>query len=255
MRVNTIQKALKQGETVLCGWLHIPNTWTAEMMANADWDCLTVDMQHGLHSIETAIQMMQAIATTNTIPFARSKWNDPGQIMRLLDGGAYGIICPMINTKKECERFVGACRYPPLGYRSMGPTRAKLYAGNDYVKKANESILVFAMVETLEALNNINQICSVKGLDGVFIGSGDLKLSIEADKTEKTSFDNAVQQIITTSKQHNLFVGVWCDSVNNTLKMIEKGCQFIALKSDGKILMEHVDKETKQVRKQIKNRQ
>ena len=83
MRQNKLKQKLKSKQAVICGWLHIPNTWTAEVMANANWDCVTVDMQHGLHNIETAIQMMQAISTTETTPLARSNWNTPGEIMRL----------------------------------------------------------------------------------------------------------------------------------------------------------------------------
>ena len=162
MRKNNLKEIWKNGGTVFCGWLHIPNTWTAELMANAGWDSVTVDMQHGLHNMETAMQMMQAISTTETVPLARANWNEPGDIMRLLDMGAYGIICPMVNTKEECESFVGACRYPPLGYRSFGPTRQRIYAGADYGDFSNEETLAIAMVETKEAVDNIEEICPVK---------------------------------------------------------------------------------------------
>ena len=98
MRKNRLKEIWRNNETAFCGWLHIPNTWSAEVMASADWDCVTVDLQHGLANIETAIQMMQAISTTEKVPLARVNWNEPGSIMRMLDGGAYGIICPMVNN-------------------------------------------------------------------------------------------------------------------------------------------------------------
>ena len=108
----------------------------------------------------------------------RVNWNTPGDTMRLLDAGAYGVICPMIETRTECEAFVGACRFPPLGYRSLGPTRARVYAGDDYAERANDTIITFAMIETEAGFNNREEIMSVPGLDGVFVGIGDLRLSL-----------------------------------------------------------------------------
>ncbi|MFN4763756.1 HpcH/HpaI aldolase family protein [Gillisia sp. Q332] len=246
MRQNKLKKLLKSNNTVACGWLHIPNSWSAEVMANAGWDCVAVDMQHGLQSIETAIQMMQGISTTETVPLARANWNSPGEIMRLLDGGAYGIICPMINNKEECESFVGACKYPPLGYRSFGPTRARVYAGMDYGDYANDEILTFAMVETVQALENINEICSVEGLYGIFIGSGDLKLSIKATTKNDTTgfFDQAIDTVLKECQQRNLVAGIWCATIEDAKKMIEKGFKFIALKSDSMMLTEYAKEQT-----------
>lgn len=115
MRENKVRTILKQGGTVVNGWLGIPSSMAAENMAQANWDSLTVDLQHGLVDYQTAISMFQAITTTPTIPLARVPWLEPGIIMKLLDAGAYGIVCPMINSREECEAFVGACRYAPDG--------------------------------------------------------------------------------------------------------------------------------------------
>lgn len=242
MKKNKLKQIWKDGGTVTVGWLHIPNTWSAEVMANAGWDAVTVDMQHGLHSIETAMQMLQAIDTSDAVPLARCNWNEPGGIMRLLDSGAYGIICPMINTGKECEDFVGACRYPPMGYRSFGPTRPRLSAGLDYGDFANEEMLAIAMVETKEAVDNIEDIVSVKGLDSIFIGSGDLRLSLTGSikKGEDSSlFDAAIDKILKTCEQHGIVPGVWVGSVEDAEKMMQMGFRFIALKSDSMMLNEY----------------
>jgi 4-hydroxy-2-oxoheptanedioate aldolase len=223
-------------------------------MANAQWDGLTVDMQHGLHSIETAIQIMQAISTTNTVPLARVSWNSPGEIMRLLDGGAYGLICPMINTKEECESFIGACKYPPQGYRSFGPTRARVYGGLDYGEQANNEILTLAMIETVKAVDNIEEICSVNGLDGVFIGSRDLKLSLKANDIKgnlDTQFEEAVDNVFKICNKSGLISGVWCASQEDAKVMITKGAQFIALKSDSMILTEYAKKESIMIKKTV----
>ena len=245
MRKNRLKEIWRNNETAFCGWLHIPNTWSAEVMASADWDCVTVDLQHGLANIETAIQMMQAISTTEKVPLARVNWNEPGSIMRMLDGGAYGIICPMVNNKEECERFVGACRYPPLGYRSFGPTRARIYGGMDYGEFANEEILTFAMAETKEAVENIDAICSVKGLDAVFVGSGDLRLSLTGTNKpieDNSLFDAAIDKILASCKKHGIIPGVWVPNIEAAKVMQEKGYRFIALKSDSMILMEYARK-------------
>ena len=246
MRRNKVIQLLESNNTVACGWLHIPNSWSAEVMANAGWDCITVDMQHGLQSIETAIQMMQGVSTTETVPLARANWNTPGEIMRLLDGGAYGIICPMINNKDECESFVQACKYPPLGYRSFGPTRAKVYAGMDYGDHANDEILTLAMVETVQAVENIHEICAVEGLSGIFIGSGDLKLSIKASNKDDTTalFDQAINTILRECQQRNIIPGIWCAKVEDAKKMIDKGFKFIALKSDSMMLNEYAKEQS-----------
>jgi len=254
MRKNKLKHIWQTETAATSGWLHIPNTWSAEIMANAEWDCVTVDMQHGLHSMETAIQMLQAISTTKKVPLARVNWNEPGSIMRLLDGGAYGIICPMINTKQECEKFVGACKYPPMGYRSFGPTRARVYGGEDYGDYANNEIVTLAMVESEEAVKNIDEICSVKGLDAIFVGSGDLRLSLTGSVKKgdnEAVFNDAIQTILESCKAHNIIPGIWCATVEDAKKMVAKGYKFIALKSDSMMLTEYANAQAKALKNYI----
>ena len=187
MRTNKIKKMMKEGKPIINGWLQIPNSFTAEILANQGWDSLTLDMQHGIIDYSNAISMLQAISTTNTTPLARVNWNEPGQIMKILDAGAYGVICPMVSNKKEAENFVQACLYPPKGLRSYGPIRGLIYGGKDYAQKANDEILKFAMIETKESLNNLDEIMETPGLDGIYIGPADLSLAIG----EKPSFDKS----------------------------------------------------------------
>ena len=170
MRKNKLKKLLRDGTPVFNGWLQIPSSVSAEIMANQPWDSLTIDMQHGLVDYPNALSMLQSISTTDVTPMVRVNWNEPGQIMKVLDAGSYGIICPMVSNKKDAEKFVQACMYPPNGFRSFGPMRGLLYGGNDYAKFANEEILKFAMIETREALENLDDIMSVKGIDGIYIG-------------------------------------------------------------------------------------
>lgn len=241
MRENTLRTTLAAGGTAFNGWLHIPSTWSAEVMAHAGWDSLTVDMQHGLMGLETTIQMLQVISTTPTIPLVRVNWNEPGVIMKVLDAGAYGVICPMVNTRQECEKFVGAMRYPPDGYRSLGPTRARIYAGPDYANHANDTLLAFAMVETAEALNNLNAIAATPGLDGIFVGAGDLRLSVFGEvgldgKTDK--FRSVLQKIVGACRANDITPGIFTASARYAQDMQNLGFRFITVKTDTMILSE-----------------
>ncbi|MBZ0301893.1 MAG: 2,4-dihydroxyhept-2-ene-1,7-dioic acid aldolase [Anaerolineae bacterium] len=235
MRENTVKTIWAQGGAVVNGWLSIPSSWAAEVMAHQGWDSLVVDMQHGLADLSTAMQMMQAISTTGVIPMVRVPWNEPGAIMRSLDMGAYGVICPMVNTRAECEAFVGACRYHPDGYRSLGPTRARIYAGADYAGKANETVVTMAMIETRQAMDNLDEILSVPGLDAIYIGPNDLHLSlfgVGGSDNEDAEFLEALDTIFAACRRHDIRIGIHTGSSAYARKMVERGAQFVTLSSD-----------------------
>ena len=163
---------------MLTAWLLGNSAYSAEVIANEAFDAVVVDMQHGIIDFQAAAELLQAISTKAPVPIARTPWNDPSPIMRLVDAGAYGIICPMVNNRAECEQFIAACRYPPLGERSYGPLRAMLYAGEDYYQHANDTIATIAMIETAAALDDLDGIMSVDGLDAVYIGPSDLSIAL-----------------------------------------------------------------------------
>src|SRR5207302_8316199 len=129
-----------------------------------------VDMQHGVVDYQVAVTMLQAISTTPVIPLARVPWNDPARLMKILDAGVYGVICPMINTRAQAEALVAACKYAPRGYRSWGPVRASIYAGADYGDHANDDLILRPMLETAEAVKNLDDILRVPGVDAAFVG-------------------------------------------------------------------------------------
>ena len=112
MKKNKLKEIFKQGKFAVNGWLQIPNSFTAELMAKQNWDSLTIDMQHGIVDYQNALAMLQGISTSDVVPMVRVNWNEPGQIMKILDAGAYGIICPMVSNKDEAKKFVQACMYP-----------------------------------------------------------------------------------------------------------------------------------------------
>src|SRR5262249_52683596 len=178
VRKNTVREIWARGEAVVNGWLSIPSGFSAEVMAHQGFDSLTVDMQHGVVDYQTGVSMLQGISTTALIPFARLPSNHPPRLITLLDAGAYGVICPMVNTREQAEALVQACKYPPRGFRSWGPVRASLYMGTDYGDHANDDVIVMPMIETAEALKNLDDILSVPGVDAIYVGPSDLSLAL-----------------------------------------------------------------------------
>ena len=239
MRENRLRQLWDAGEKTVNGWLAIPNGFTAEIMAQQGFASLTIDMQHGLVDYPASIGMLQAISTTQSVPLVRVPWNEPGIIMKSLDAGAYGIICPMINSRAEAEAFVSAVRYPPLGSRSFGPIRATMYAGPDYYKHANETVLTLAMIETKEAMEALEDILAVPGLDGIYVGPADLSNSIgctpKFDQEEQPVVD-AIQKIIETTKRHKKYAGIHCGSVGYIKRMWDIGFDYATLLSDARML-------------------
>lgn len=239
MRENRLRQLWDAGEKTVNAWLGIPNSFSAEIMAQQGFESATIDMQHGLVDYPASIGMLQAISTTDTVPLVRVPWNEPGIIMKSLDAGAYGIICPMINSKAEAESFVSSVRYLPVGSRSFGPIRATMYAGADYYKHANETVLALAMIETKEAMAALDDILAVPGLDGIYVGPADLSLSLgqtpKMDQDEQPVVD-AIQQIIDTTKKHKKYAGIHCGSVSYIKKMWSIGFDYATLLSDARML-------------------
>ncbi|MFN3233332.1 MAG: HpcH/HpaI aldolase family protein [Alphaproteobacteria bacterium] len=235
MRENRLKAIWEEGRAATNCWLTIPSPYIAEAMGGQGWDTATIDMQHGMIRMADAYGLLTALSTTDCVPIVRVPWNEPGIIMSALDAGAYGIICPMINTRDECERFVGACRYAPDGYRSVGPNRAVLYGGPDYLSKANETIVTLAMVETKQALDNLEEICSVPGLDAILIGPADLGLSLgrqpRGDQTDEVVVE-AIDHILAAVKKHGLRAAIVNSSVDYAKQMIDKGFDLVTVTSD-----------------------
>jgi 4-hydroxy-2-oxoheptanedioate aldolase len=239
MRKNNVREAWAAGKAVVNGWLAIPNSFSAETMAHAGWDSITIDMQHGIVDYQAAVTMLQAISTRDVTPLARVPWLEPGIIQKMLDAGTYGIICPMVNSRAECEAFVGACKYFPVGHRSVGPTRAALYGGPDYQKHANDTVLAIAMIETTEALANLDAILSTPGLDGVYVGPSDLSLTMGFEPKldqEEPKVVEALGTIVDACERHGLSAGIHCGTPAYARKMIERGYRLVTIASDARIM-------------------
>ncbi len=252
MRENTLKKIWARGEAAVNGWLSIPSAFSAEVMAHQGFDSLTVDMQHGVVDYQVAVTMLQGISTTPVIPLARVPWNDPARLMKILDAGAYGVICPMVNTREQAEALVQACKYPPRGYRSWGPVRASIYAGTDYGDHANDDIIVMPMIETAEALKNLDDILTVPGVDAIYVGPSDLSLALgckpRLDQTDAPVVE-AQEQIVQACKRHGVIAGIHNATAAYAVKMVAAGYQFVTLASDSRFLAAKAAEEVAVARK------
>ena len=239
MKANVLKKKIAEGVSAWAAGSPYPIPLPCEIYAAQGWDSVTIDMQHGGSNINDAVPLLQAIQSAgDATPLVRVPWNDPGQIMRALDAGAMGIICPMINTKAEAEALVRSSRYPPMGERSFGPYRASQY-GADYWQKANEEILLFAMVETRTAVNNLEEILSVKGISGVYVGPSDLSLSMGKPPTLGSHRQGSADRHRHHRQDHaqvGPIAGVHTDGPATALRRFEAGFQMCTILNDVRLM-------------------
>ena len=232
-----LKQHLKAGGKAVNGWCSIPSTVTAEMVGRAGFDTISIDLQHGLIDYQMALNMLQAVDGFDTPTLCRVPWNEPGTIMQVLDAGFGGIICPMINTREEAERLAATCRYAPKGGRSFGPTRALQVYGADYADKANTFITTFAMVETVEAIRNLDAILGVDGIDAVYIGPSDLGLSMGYPPTllpgaeVRAAIDDILRRTIASGK----VAGIHCGSPGMVRQMLDGGFCLASLATDARL--------------------
>ncbi|MBE9605831.1 2,4-dihydroxyhept-2-ene-1,7-dioic acid aldolase [Acetobacteraceae bacterium H6797] len=235
MKGTKLKRMLEAGERGLNAWSCFPSPLVAEVLAHQAFDSITIDMQHGPISFDSALGMLQAISATDVTPIIRPPSLEPGIIMAVLDAGAMGIICPLINTAEQARALVSACRYPPQGTRSFGPLRASLVAGPDYFKKANDAVLVFAMIETREGMQNLAEILAVEGLDGVYIGPSDLSLTHGLDPMADIGSPGTlgrIDLIRETAHQMGKKVGMHSSSIDYCVAMWNRGFDFVTAPSD-----------------------
>ncbi|UBV44368.1 hypothetical protein LAJ19_14465 (plasmid) [Deinococcus taeanensis] len=232
-------RRLQRGEAVLNGWLHLPGGVSAEVMGRAGYETLTVDLQHGLIGDGGLVPTLQAIAATGAAPFVRVPGLHPPDLMRALDAGAAGVICPLIDTPAQAAALVHACRYPPLGGRSFGPTRARLVYGDEYAAAADTGVLVFAMIETARALENLEAIAQTPGLSGVYVGPGDLSLSLTGAATLDFRLGEtaaAVARAAQVTARHGRIPGIFTQGGDLARHALKLGYRFVTAGSDFALL-------------------
>jgi 4-hydroxy-2-oxoheptanedioate aldolase len=235
MRINRVKKLWREGKTAVGGFLSVPSSFSAEVMAHTGLDWLCVDMQHGCIDYSDAVPMLAAISTTAVTPFVRVPWNEPSMIMKVLDAGAYGVIVPMVSNRAEAERAVAACRYPPTGIRSNGPNRALFYGGADYQKNADREIACVVMIETAEGIEKMDEIISTPGLDAVYIGPTDLALALGLPPVmdnDDPKHVATVNRVLETCRKHKVVAAMHTMSAKYSQRYIDQGFQMVMLTSD-----------------------
>jgi 4-hydroxy-2-oxoheptanedioate aldolase len=230
MRPNRLRTLWQDGGAALNGWLAIPDSFSAELMAQQGWDALTIDLQHGVVDYQRMV----------TMPVVRVPWLEPGILMKTLDAGAYAVICPMVNSREDAQKLVAWTNYAPKGSRSFGPVRATVYAGADYAQHANDTVVRFAMIESAQALDRLDDILSVEGLDAIYIGPSDLSLSLGC----RPVFDDldppaqaAVDHILARARAHGVVAGIHNGTPEQALKRIADGFQFTTVSSDARLMV------------------
>ncbi len=230
---NALKENLKRGEAVIGTFVMLGHPDVAEWLSHLDFDWLLLDSEHTPTSFETLQRMMQAMNGTNCVPIVRPQWNEPVVIKRILDIGAYGVLIPWVNSKQDAENAVRFCKYPPEGIRGFGPRRAGMF-DPDYYKTANEELLIAVQIETEEALQNLDEILAVPGIDACYIGPWDLSVSLGFgvppnwnDSRYMATFD----QVLEAAKRHGKPAGMFA-VLDNIEWALEKGFKFNTVDCD-----------------------
>lgn len=238
---KSIKAIWRERGYVLNGYVSMPSPAACELYAIQGWDCVTLDMEHGSIGFDVAVEMLRSIHSAGVLPLVRIPRGDPSWIAGLLDAGVMGVTAAMINTVEDAQRLVQACRYPPKGERGLSRmSRAAMMYGADYAKTANSNINVFAMVETQQALDNIEGIATVDGIDGIYFGGVDYEMSLRgnprtrdfSEAQARASVLHARKSVANVCRRHNILAGMNANSATIAEELHTEGYRFITLSSD-----------------------
>ncbi|HKM76281.1 MAG TPA: aldolase/citrate lyase family protein [Candidatus Bathyarchaeia archaeon] len=236
---NFVKEKLRAGKPSIGTWVEMNNPDVSEQLSVLGFDWLVFDVEHGLFTMPDIQRMMQSMNhSLGCLPFVRVPINEPVFFKWALDMGACGVVVPWVNSKEDATKAVRASKYPPEGNRGCGPRRAsQYYSGiSDYVKSANEEILVVVMIESQEALDNLDEILSVKGVDAAFIGPDDLSLNLGIfQEKQHSKFKASLVNVVDACKKHGIAPGMHCND-KNINEAISQGFQFCALNDDDTFL-------------------
>ncbi|MCC2597201.1 4-hydroxy-2-oxoheptanedioate aldolase [Pusillimonas sp. MFBS29] len=237
---NSFKRALRNGEAQIGLWQGLASSYTAELCATVGYDWLLIDGEHAPNTIQTVLSQLQAVAAYPVAPVVRPAWNDPVELKRLLDIGAQNLLIPMVQNADEARAAVAAVRYPPEGVRGVGAAlaRASRWGGvSDYLARANDEICLLCQVETASALQELDGILAVEGVDGVFIGPADLAASMghtgnPGHPDVKTAISDAIVRIRKAGKAAGILQG----DIALAKQYLELGAQFVAVGVDAVLL-------------------
>jgi len=236
---NLLKEKLKSGKPSIGAWVNLNNPDVSEQLAAMGFDWLVFDLEHGLFTMPDVQKMIQSMSSTpDCIPLVRVPFNEPLYFKWALDVGAYGVVVPWVNTREDALRAVQASKYPPEGIRGCGPRRASRYYSEyaEYVNTANDEVMVIVQIETQRALDNIDEILSVKGVDATIIGPDDLSLNLGIFlQKEHPKFKEALQKVLEACMKHGVAPGMYCNE-NNINDAIAQGFQLCALLDDDTFL-------------------
>ena len=250
---NPVKEKLESGQVTIGLFVTIGHPDVTERLSTVGLDWLLLDAEHTPLGFETLQMMMQAMRGDTCSPIIRVQWNDPVIIKRALDIGAHGVLVPWVNTREEAEAAVAACKYPPRGIRGCGPRRAGLVGGGDYITTANDSLLVAVQIETAKAVENIDEIVAVDGVDTVYIGPVDLSMSMfgSPGNWDKPSFLAAFDRVLEAADRAGKPAGMYCHA-GNIEWAIDKGFRFLTIGNDDNILTAAVGQTLKTARQAAK---
>ena len=227
------------GRGIRTTWLHSASPLSGEMIARVGWDCLVADMQHSMTGFDEMVRLLQVTTNLGATVLVRPPALDAALIGRLLDAGASGIICPMVSSVEEAQVLVSACRYPPIGSRSIGPIRARLVFGDDYVGKANDGVLAIAMIETPGGLEEADAIAKVPGIDGLFAGPSDIASSlgrVPRMDTDDPVVVGSLERIAKSAVAAGVMAGLACETSAYAKRMHAAGYRLFVTGSDLRIM-------------------
>ena len=215
------------------GWCVMPGSVSAEVAARSGFDWICIDLQHGLIGYQEMLGMLQVVGLAGVPTLVRVPRNDPSWIMKSLDAGAAGVIVPLVNSPAEAAAATGACRYPPDGYRSWGPVRASLGVTDFTPELANRSVVCAVMVETVPALEQLDSIASVPGVDAVFIGPSDFALSMGLPpRSDEPEHRRLLETVPAVCHKHGVVAGIACGSTELMARWRQAGYTMLAAPSD-----------------------
>lgn len=233
MRPNQVRARLETGQLIVNAWLSIGSSYSAEGVGHSGVHSVTVDLQHGMLDFADALQMMQAISATPATPLVRVPSLDKARIMHLLDAGAYGVICPMISSPEAAAELVAACRYPPTGKRSFGPSRGLLYGGADYVAEADATVMVIPMIETAEAVERIEEILDVDGIDMIYLGPNDMAFELDGHVGHpRPKSEAALAHVLKAANLRSIPAGIFCGSAEEARVRAAEGFRLVTPGND-----------------------
>jgi 4-hydroxy-2-oxoheptanedioate aldolase len=237
-----MRNALRSGGLSLGAWCGIPSSYATEVVCAAGYDWICIDTQHGMVDYPDVLGMLQASALAGVPALVRvPAASDVAAIMRALDSGAVGVIVPVVNSRLEAEQAVAACRYPPAGSRSWGPTRAVAGEPEFSARAANEHVVCAIQIETLEALENLDDILAVPGLDVAFAGPSDLALAMDlapGPRPQPGDHAAALRLIVDRCREFGIRPGAYGGSADIAAEYIDLGFDFVAIANDAQLLRE-----------------